>query len=988
MNPIAEESASDSSYSSMVAQFADEFSARLAAGENPDIESFVRRAPKSAELIRDVLRSLQLMHELHQNAFEPAQSKTMAEEMVAHGSIGEYEILEEIGRGGMGVVYRARQSTLGRIVALKVLPFAASLDPIKLKRFRVETQSASMIQHPNVVAIYGTGCDRGSHYYAMQYIQGQPLDQWIADRRASCGHASRSGSFSVNELRADATSDSSRTTDLTNDGTEGVTRTKASHLSNAITTVDSNNFRKLVEMAYQAADALHHAHELGVIHRDIKPSNLMIDQAGKIWVTDFGLAHIEAQGTLTATGDLLGTVRYMSPEQAIGGQSRVDRRSDVYSLGATLFEMLTLEPLLLGTDRQSLLRQLTQDEPRSLRRINPKIPIDLETIVLKSVSKQPEQRYTTAAEFAADLKRFMEDQTILARRPSLPQILTRWVRKHKTAAWLMAALPLLMMVGLTLSNIAISYQRNRAENALLVAQRNESKAKAEAKKANAISLVLQQMLGSANPDQSKGNNYTVRQLLDDLSTSLLESLEDQPEVEASLRSTVGNAYRRIGAPDKARPHLARALDLRQKADDPSQTEIAGALEDLAWNEGASGDYPKATQLADQAVKMYREVSVESLHAQWCLQHCLIFINRFDESDEVAKKALADSETLDVPVPVVANILHDLSTSKNRQTRFDESETWARRSVELHQQMHGNSHPETGWGLDALARSLAAQNKYDEAITTFQKAITIFQKNYPKDHSSIKHASELLHSTLVKAGKTREADELERERLANGIRGYLIPQGTQSPSLLRVLVDRKHYVAAGELVMTAPELFQDHAQCLFAIQTLCHYYNHVKRQFGWYRDEVADQKWLAINQRLYDEVIANCPDEPTAKNTVAWLLVSNPDERTQRADVACQLARHAVDRNPEQSAYWNTLGLALYRSNRFLESVEATQRSLAITKNDEYDLLFLSMAKWKLGQETAARDLFVQSMSAYEAKQEKNDEFEQFLDEAKRLIREP
>ena len=185
-----------SSYSSLIADIADEFTARIAKGESPDIEEYVLKVPGSEAIIRDILQSLLLMRAMQDSKKDSSQASFGSTKEIS-GTVGEYEILDEIGRGGMGVVYRARQTTLGRIVALKVLPFAASLDPVKLKRFQIETQSASMIQHPNVVAIYGTGCHQGVHYYAMQFVDGQPMDDFIAAIKAGLASTkSGSGSYS------------------------------------------------------------------------------------------------------------------------------------------------------------------------------------------------------------------------------------------------------------------------------------------------------------------------------------------------------------------------------------------------------------------------------------------------------------------------------------------------------------------------------------------------------------------------------------------------------------------------------------------------------------------------------------------------------------------------------------------------------------------------------------------------------------------------
>ena len=211
-------------------------------------------------------------------------------------------------------------------------------------------------------------------------------------------------------------------------------------------------FRNIARLGAEAADALDHAHGLGVLHRDIKPANLLIDEDGALWITDFGLARFRGDLSLTHTGDMVGTLRYMSPEQALARQGVVDQRTDIYSLGATLYELLTLRPAFSGRDHQELLRQIALDEPTSPRRIDPAIPRDLETIVLKGMSKDPSRRYLTAQELAADLKRFFEGRPIVAHRPGMLERGLNWAIRHRE---LMATAAAILFIALIVSTAAI-----------------------------------------------------------------------------------------------------------------------------------------------------------------------------------------------------------------------------------------------------------------------------------------------------------------------------------------------------------------------------------------------------------------------------------------------------------------------------------------------------------------------------------------------------
>ena len=196
----------------------------------------------------------------------------------------------------------------------------------------------------------------------------------------------------------------------------------------------------MARLGIQAAEALDHAHRQGIIHRDIKPANLLVDVRGNLWITDFGLARFVNEAGLTITGDLLGTLRYMSPEQALATRLVLDHRTDIYSLGATLYELLTLRPVVDGRDRQEVLRRIAQDEPVPPRRIDPAIPRDLETILLKALAREPEERYATAQDLADDLRRFLEHRPIAARRPSVMERAAKWLRRH----------PVLVLSGVSL----------------------------------------------------------------------------------------------------------------------------------------------------------------------------------------------------------------------------------------------------------------------------------------------------------------------------------------------------------------------------------------------------------------------------------------------------------------------------------------------------------------------------------------------------------
>jgi serine/threonine protein kinase len=349
------------------------------------------------------------------------------------GQLGDFRLLREIGRGGMGVVYEAEQVSLRRRVALKVLPFAAALDPRQLQRFKNEALAAANLRHENVVPVHAVGVERGVHYYAMQLVEGRSLAALIAELRSAV--PARPHEPTAAALSTERSAGSRRYYDW------------------------------VASLGRQAALALEHAHSVGIVHRDVKPANLLLDPRGQLWVTDFGLAQMAGDAGLTVTGELLGTLRYASPEQVRARQGVVDHRSDVYSLGATLYELLTLRHLFEGRDRNELLRQIADEEPCPPRSLHPSVPRELETVVLKALGKEPSERYATARELADDLQRFLDNRPVLARRPSPGERLRKMARRHPTLVAAAAGVLVLLSAGSSLSTLLIrgEQERTRAE---------------------------------------------------------------------------------------------------------------------------------------------------------------------------------------------------------------------------------------------------------------------------------------------------------------------------------------------------------------------------------------------------------------------------------------------------------------------------------------------------------------------------------------------
>src|SRR4051812_41351310 len=414
---------------------------RAKKGQSVDIEQLAALHPNFAEQLRTLLPTIEMLMRFGDASSQSGRRGGRRGAAVGLGReelLGDFRLLREIGRGGMGVVYEAEQLSMGRRVALKILPFVAIAQDKSLQRFRNEVRAAAALDHPHIVSVYSIGEERGVHYYAMQLVRGQSLAELIRQLRATGREDGESGSaFStvglVGENNSDVADDSSSSKAPSPQpsprgrGSDESTQREQAHIG---TVVDSRQpaemFRIVARLGIQAAEALQHAHDQGVLHRDIKPGNLMLDAEGRLYVTDFGLARIGADAGVTMTGDLIGTLRYMAPEQALANRPVIDHRADVYSLGATLYELLTLEPAFDGADRARLLRQIAEEEPRAPRKIDRRIPAELETITLKAMAKMPEERYASAQQLADDLRAYLEDRPIKAKPPSMVGRAAKW----------------------------------------------------------------------------------------------------------------------------------------------------------------------------------------------------------------------------------------------------------------------------------------------------------------------------------------------------------------------------------------------------------------------------------------------------------------------------------------------------------------------------------------------------------------------------------
>ena len=634
---------------------AEDFLERRRRGERPKVDEYAVQHPELATAIRDLFPALMLLENLDAGSLAVPAARVDcgsattdepgSEPHPALDRLGDYRILREIGRGGMGVVYEAEQGSLGRRVALKVLPLRAMINPVQVRRFEREARAAGRLHHTNIVPVFGVGREGDQHYFVMQYIQGQPLSDVIAELRLlrqSPGAAGRPGSAKAALVSAAAdpmapptAADVARSlwagafapTACTLGSTDALLPTapepqeelpKPPHAAGSGSHPDSNALirsaapansglhyaRTVARMGVQAAEALDYASQQGVLHRDVKPSNLLLDVRGTLWVTDFGLAKLSDSEDLTHTGDILGTLRYMAPERFRGHS---DVRSDVYGLGLTLYELLALRPAFDEADRSRLIDMVTRAELPQLSKLAPTIPRDLATIVHKAIACDPSDRYSTAGELATDLTRFLEDRPIRARPLSLVGVAWRWSRRNKAVACLLGLVAALAAALSTGAMIAVERDRAVAQRETQASRIADTKANeatrartesdANAARANAarseadqsaaeskavVTFVTGDVLGAAAPSKTRGEAVTVLEALANADRGLQGKFANEPRVEASVRQALAEVYIELGEYEKAEGHAARAFALRERLLGPEQEDTLLAMQVCGW----------------------------------------------------------------------------------------------------------------------------------------------------------------------------------------------------------------------------------------------------------------------------------------------------------------------------------------------------------------------------------------------------------------------
>jgi eukaryotic-like serine/threonine-protein kinase len=752
-----------------LADLVEELTARLQAGEALDEEACLRAHPQFAAQLRELLPALRVMADASRPGPGSLPDRADTAGPPAGGTLGDFRIVREVGRGGMGVVYEAEQLSLGRRVALKVLPFAATLDERQLQRFKNEARAAASLHHEHIVPVYFVGSERGVHFFAMQFIDGLTLAQ-VLERQRQGGAAPAGGEPTTDypppPAPAAGVADTAPQAQAT---TEPAPR-------------DPAYFRRVAEWGVQAAEALEHAHQLGIVHRDIKPGNLMLDGQGKLWVTDFGLARLGADSGLTGTGDLLGTLRYMSPEQAQAKRVVLDHRSDVYSLGVTLYELLTGQPAVGGSSREEILRQILFAEPRRPRQLNRAIPLDLETIILTASAQEPERRYATAQKLAEDLRHWLEDKPIQARRPRLPERARRWARRHPAlvrsvvVGVLVAAAVLAGSVGWVVRDLSArqAVAEEKVREALAVLEPGLRQGNPHA--ADVVRAARQAEAHLASGLLGPSLRQRAEELLADL--AMLAKLEQTRLDQAAVRK--GGGFDQPGAdPAYADAFREYRIDVLTLSPREAAARIRGraiaahlvaALDNWARARKAGG------QRWHQLLEVARQADAERDEWREALREWLA---RGGQKERLAKlavrarleevpaptldflgRALSSSGDVEAAVAVLRTgqrrypadfwLNHDLglALTKVQPPRLDEAIGYVRAALALR--------PESPAVHHNLGFALHTKGQTEEAIACYRQALRL-QKDYAHAHTG-------LGSALCEQGKLDEAVASHREAL--------------------------------------------------------------------------------------------------------------------------------------------------------------------------------------------------------------------------------
>jgi serine/threonine protein kinase len=922
--------------------------------------------------------------------------------------LGDFRIVREVGRGGMGIVYEAVQLSLGRRVAVKVLPRHFLLGPDAVERFRREARAAARLHHTNIVQIFGTGEQDGLHYFVMQYIAGEGLDSIIYRlKREQEKPATATASEGTAHNRQDPTSAVKRISALA--AGAGTAMSPGSEPDGVKPTPVSQSgfWPGVARIGLQVAEALAFAHAEGVLHRDVKPSNLLLDPEGRAWLADFGLAKESADtGDLTASGYLIGTLRYVPPERFEGHS---DARGDVYGLGITLYELLTLSPAFTAYERSELLHQILHAEPPRPRKLNAAVPRDLETIVLKAMDRDPAHRYQSAAALAGDLRLFLDDRPIKARRASEAEKLWRWCRRNPAPALLATAFLGAVLVG----SSGIAWKWWEAEQ-----RRQEADARfQEAEAARQRETEARQ--------QADASFRAALSAVDEFFTEISENkelLKKQPRTQALRRRLLEKAQRYYEG------------FLSERGDDPNvRVEAASAHYRLGEisNILAPGS-PKTVEQYERGVAVIEPLMHDRpddprlllLRAEiLCgLARAVTRADRYEEGLASLDKARQDMEKLVMSHPGQAQYANCLARAyittayvHGQAGRTAAALAANDRAAEIGERLV-REFPEEADYAERLAityLNMGADRKasgdYREALKSVSRARAIAEALVAKNPGQAVYLQVLLFS-LNNAGYYQTALNLRAEALATLTRG-----AETAERVLRDepgVPDHRYALAYTNYNLGALQLQEgdrDGAQRsltrahetdeqLSAENPSVHRYAdlgaRVAFSLGWARHAAGNDseaaaafaRCLAIGEKV---ARANAENLRPA-SMAAWLLADSPLPALRDPARALALARQCLQKDAHAAMNLLVYGLALLRSGEAKEAIGPLAETLQKLSDADQERpcveMALVLAYWQSGQKEPARELFVQATARLNKSGWKHPEYQALRAEAAALLR--
>jgi tetratricopeptide (TPR) repeat protein/predicted Ser/Thr protein kinase len=759
-------------------------------------------------------------------------------------AIGHYRIIRLLGEGGMGIVYEAEQEQPRRTVALKVIKSGLAAAEL-LRRFEQESQALGRLQHPGIAQIYEAGtADSGSGpqpYFAMEFIRGESLLHYAEAHQL--------------------------------------------------------NTRQRLEVMAKVCEAVHHAHQRGIIHRDLKPGNILVDESGQPKILDFGVARVtdsDAQATgQTDVGQIVGTLSYMSPEQVLGDPLELDTRSDVYALGVILYELLAgRPPYKPGTHLHEAVETIRHEDPAPLRLVSRNYRGDIETIVAKALEKDKGRRYASAAGMAEDIRRHLNDEPIVARPPSATYQFRKFARRHRALMAGGAAVFVVLIAGI----IASTLEAARARRAEQVALRESATAEAVNGFLQNDLLAQASAKVQAQPDTEPDPDLKVRTALDRAATRINGKFAAQPLVEASIRQTIGNAYRDLGLFPEAQRQVERALELRQRALGERHRYTLTSMHELAELYRYQGDPAKAEKLHLQTLEIQRRVLGEEHHdtldTMDALAQLYTSVGKYAQAEPLCIKALdTRRRTLGEEHPDTLASMSGLGMQYWLEGKYAQAEPLWTKVLEGHRRVLGQEHPDTLTAMNNLGTLYQSQGRYAEAEPLFAKALEIQRRVLGDEHHGTLNTMNNLGTNLGFQGKYAQAEPLFA-KLVEGQRRALggeHPETLISMSNLTMLYGYEGKYAQAEPLFTKlleverRALGEQHPYTLFTMNNLALLYRY---QGKYSQAEPLYIKLLDLQRRVLG---AEHPRRLASMNDLALLYLN------QRKDAQAEaLLREALN----------------------------------------------------------------------------------------------